>query len=418
MIDNDRKLTAQELLEQRVSTAFLEEDFGGLETMLRSTPDLDENFRGRILRTAVTANALNIVQFVYEEAPVELSPESGMLLLLEAAKAQNTKLAIYLSERNFDNGVVRSDSYNILFEHIAEDKHAQLTKDIAVASADRQDAVNAMLQSASSSKKFAALGSAIDLGADVNINGDAILQTLIISKPAAAFADKENYLALVEKFLDAGYKGGLILDLSLVISAHLSQGGMQYPEMVDILLKGGADPWCNNRGAETFLAEKLAEKGETEKLEALQEKFAAARDAYTAKAQHEFETLFKNDFRLEDLRQYSGDRGDNGFMLAVKAQRLDKVMDVARQSGTLDAQDLTTQNSEKRTALTFAIDRAMQAQLLDTTYWAGKGDKLLAVLQEHLTDTDRKGVDLERLTATFDQQKLRSNAKRFKLGPG
>ncbi|MDE1151435.1 MAG: hypothetical protein PW788_02765 [Micavibrio sp.] len=418
MIDNNKELSAQELLEQRVTTAFLEQDFGGLEAILRAEPGIDELYRGRVLSTAVTANALNVVQYIFENAPVEMSPESGMLLLLEAAKAKNAALAVYLAERNFDNGVVRSDSYNIIFEHFPDDKHAKLAADIVAVSADKQDAADKILQSAVGSKKFIALGSAIDLGADVNINGDATLQTLIISKPPAAFAEKESYLALVEKFLDAGYKGGLILDLSLIITAHMSMGGIQYPETIDILLKHGADPWYNARAAETFLAEKLAEKNDREKTEALQQKFADARAAYTANAQHVFTTLFKDDFRLEDLRQYSGDRGDNGFILAARAQVLDKVMDAARNNGGLAAQDLTRRNDEKRSLLSFAIDRGDQDQLLETAYWAPNAQKLLTTLQENLSDVERAAVDLDRLTANFDQQKLRSAAKRYKLSPG
>ena len=418
MPDNNQDFNV-ETIEARVTEAFLHKDYSGVIAMLRAEKTLDDSFKGSVLSTAITAPSLAIVKYIFEEAKIEMSAPSAMLLLLDAANKQHTDIAIYLCERNTEMGLVRADSYNIVLEKFPEENHAAILDKIAAASPEKQDALDSLLAAAAATKKFDALSHAIDLGADVNVNGDSLLTNILLAKPPEFFKDKEKYLGLVEKFFTHGYAGGIVLDASLTLAAHLSVSGAQYPEVVGILLNHGADPFFGQRAAETLLVEKLRDKGDKPQLAAVQQAFAVAQDNYTARARHEFATLFKDDFRLEDLRQYAGSHGDNGFTLAARARLLDQVMAKAGAGAeTLEISDLTRQNSEKRTLMSFATDRGDHGLLLNTGYWSGRTPALLNALAENLGETEKKAIDFAGLNAGFQQQALRARARPFKLTAG
>ncbi len=406
-----------ETLEARVSEAFLQKDYGAVIEILRAEKDVEDSFKGRVLTTAISAPSLAVVKYIFEEAQIELSQPSAMLLLIEAAKSGDTDIAIYLCERNADLGIIRADSYNIVLEKFPEDTHKAVVDKIAAVVPEKQDALDSLMKAAAETKKFDALSQAIDLGANVNIDGDALLAKIIVSKPEEFFSDKEKYLGLVEKFFSHGYTGGIMLDASLSIAAHLSLAGTQYPEAVNIMLDYGADPFFGQRAAEKLLVEKLTETGETERLQDVQARFARARRDYTANAKQLFTTLFHDDFRLEDLRQYQGDHGDNGLTLAAKARVLDKVMAQAGTEG-LEITDITRQNSEKRMLLSYVTDRGDQAQLLDVNYWRTRTPQLLKALAEEAGETEKKAIDFAGMNAGFQHQVLRAKAKPFKLAAG
>ncbi len=409
-----------EPLESKVTEAFLQKDYAGVIALLRAEKTLDDSFKGSVLSTAITAPSLAVVKYIFEEAKIELSAPSAMLLLLDAANKQHTDIAIYLCERNTELGLVRADSYNIVLEKFPEENHAAILDKIASATPEKQDALDSLMAAAADTKKFDALSHAIDLGANVNVGGDSLLTKILLSKPEEFFSDKEKYLGLVEKFFTHGYTGGIVLDASLTLAAHLSVAGGQYPEVVDIMLDNGADPFFGNRAAETLLREKLEETGDSERLGAVKLRFAKARKDYTATARHEFQTMFKDDFRLQDLREYADDHGDNGFTLAAKARLLDKVMGRAIEEGPLSLQvgDLTRQNSEKRTFMSYATDRGDQNQLLDINYWSRRAQTLISGLADNLGETEKKAIDFAGLNAGFQHQVLRSKARPFKLAAG
>ena len=416
MTENAANNPSLDLLEKQVRDAFAERNYANVIFAIKDK-DIPNDLKGSILQEAVEAGSLLVARHMFERAKVELTPEQGMMLLLKAANKQDIPLSVYLSEKNAQNEVIRSDSYAIIFTKFPEGDHESIVNELHDKAADKQDAANAMLYVAATDRKFAGMPRMLDLGANPTSFNDRVMLNLLSGVPPQVYNDKDFYLSVLDKYLSALDEGGIMTDVALGLAAGFAASGLQYPETVGLLLDHGADPWMGHRLAETQWQKKEEKQEEDAVLSP--ERFAAARDEITRKARHEFDTLFGQGFTLADLRQPLGDKGDTGFILAARARVLQQVMEVAIKegAGALKPEDLTNHNENGYSLLTHAIDRDDAKQILDPGYWAKTDKSVVAHLQEKTSENQREYLDLQAFSAALTRQNLKRSSKRFRL-PG
>lgn len=404
-------------LTNHIAAAFAAKDERRVLDLLRSGAVDDHDFCGSTAMSAIEIGSTAVLRYVFEEAKLELSAESCMMMLLEACRQDQPAAAAYLAERCWHAGATRLDSYTVMLEKFEPARHIALADASVAAAADRRDALDSFMQATGATRQFAALGRIIDLGADVNADGGKVLSALGVSPPEALKENKDEYLALIDKFLGAGYHPDLYLDALLISSAMLSAGNLQFRELPELLLQHGADPWYDRNEGWRQLPDIARKEGDLSTAERWEEVFTAAKDNITKTAAHVFDTLFGDDFRLADLRPVAIG-SETGLMLAAKARRIDKVMAAARrEGGALTAEDLLDHRQNQRSLLSRAADRGDQAALLDITYWQGKTPQLLQRLGETLHEDDKARIDLSQMKAGYDRWLLKSGAARYKLKP-
>lgn len=416
MTENAENNPSLDLLEKQVRDAFAERNYANVILAIKDK-DLPNDFKGSILQEAVEAGSLLVARHIYERAKVELTPEQGMMLLLKSSNKQDIPLSVYLTEKNAENGVIRSDSYAIVFNKFPEGDHESIVNDLYEKAADKQDAANAMLYVAATDRKFTAMPRMLDLGANPTSFNDRVMLNLLTGVPPQVFDNKEFYLSVMDKYLSALDEGGIMNDVALGLATGFAVSGLQYPETVALFLDHGADPWMGHRLAETQW-EKKEDKQESDAVLS-HERFQTAREEITRKARHEFDTLFGKDFRLADLRQKLNEQGDTGFILAARARVLPQVMQAALKEGpgSLTAADLTHHNEDGYSLLTHAIDRDDAKQVLDAGYWAKTDKEIVVHLQEKTSDQQKEYLDIQAFSAALARQNLKPSGNRFKLGP-
>ena len=417
MLDDAQDFSPEDLLERQMTEAYLEQDYAVVQDMLRQK-DVPDALKERMLSTAVRDGNLPIVRCAVEEAGTPLTDVRSIMLVFLACQAQKLDIVLYLSEKTAELGLQRSDAYELIFERFPEEKHDIVAEELLSRASDKQDALNKMLYAAAAAKAFGVIPKLLDMGADPNPNGGTDIYLLLANYDHDFFRDRQRYTGLMEKCLDK-FDDLSVLDVALTVAAFKIPDDTQYPETIHMMLKKGADPFASHGEAETHICTMLNSLNRFDEARGWHDTFTAARHAETAEARRQFELLFKQDFRVADLRQTVNADGDTGFTLAARARLLDKVVEAARREGNapLSASDITSKNNRNQSALSMSVDRDDMGALLDPAYWAKADAGILRKVEENLDKDHKPFVDMARLASAMDQYALKQKAARFKLKP-
>ncbi|TAL39608.1 MAG: hypothetical protein EPN97_01965 [Alphaproteobacteria bacterium] len=407
----------EELLEKQLREAYLEHDFAQVQDLLRQK-DFPNELKGSVLATALRDGNLPMVKFVIEEAKVDLTAESSIMLVFLACQAQKLDIVLYLSEKTAELGLERSDAYELVFSRFPAEKHAVAVDELLTRAGDRQDALNKMLYAAAASKTFDVIPHLLGLGADPNAQGGTVIYLLTTAYDHDFFKDRGKYLGLMKQYLEKFEDRG-VLDTALTVVSFKVPDNTQYPETVRLLLDKGADPFSGHAEACRHLSEKFRQLDRADNAEVWEGVFRVAQEKDVAAYRGQFETLFKNDFRVADLLAPVTEDGDTGLMLAAKGKVLDKVVAAAVAEGTtlITAQRLLEKNARNQSLLSLALDRGDMEALFEPSYWSKADRDILRSVAQNLTEEQRPWVDLPRLSSRLDQFNLKQQAVRFKLRP-
>ncbi|MEZ0226509.1 MAG: hypothetical protein ACAH83_18275 [Alphaproteobacteria bacterium] len=417
MTTDAHDFSPEELLEKQVREAYLEHDFRQVQDLLRQK-DFPNAVKDTVLATAVRGGNLPMVKFVMEESKVELTDTRSLMLVFLACQAQQLDIVLYLSEKTAELGLERSDAYELVFSRFPAEKHAAAVDELLNRASDRQDALNKMLYAAAASKAFGVIPRLLDLGADPNAQAGTVIYLLTTGYDRDYFNDREKYLGLMKKYLDRFEDRG-VLDTALTVVSFKVPDNTQYPETVRLLLEKGADPFTCHAEAGNHLSEKFRQLNRPQDAELWDDVFKKAQETSIAAYRGQFETLFRNDFRVADLLAPVNEDGDTGLMLAAKGKILDKVVAAAVSEGStlITAQKLLEKNERNQSVLSLTLDRGDAETLLDPAYWAKADSGVLRAVEQSLTDEQKPWIDLFRLTSRFDQYRLKQQAPRLKLRP-
>lgn len=415
MLRDPHDFSPEELLEKQLTEAYLEQDIAGVQEILRR-PDTPNALKERMLTTALHDGNLAIVRCAFEEAKVELTPERGILLVFLACRSGNLDVVLYLSEKTAQLGLQRSDAYELVFSRFPAGAHAKAAEELLTRAQDKQDALNKMFYAAAKSQAFDVLPKLLDMGADPNPNGGTDIYLLLSRCPRPFFEKKDDYVALIAKYLDRFEDRG-VLDTALIVAAFKIPDDTQYAETIQLLLDKGADPFGDHGKARRHIVAMLHTLGRSKEAAAWEMRFQQAQQRETAESRRQFDILFKEDFRTQDLRHEINADGDTGFTLAARARILDRVLAAACREGNaaVTADDILRENHRHQSAVSLALDRDELPVLLNPGYWPVADAGILRAVEKSLTDEQKQHAGLERLFAAHDQFALKRQANKFKV---
>ncbi len=417
MLDGAHDFSSEDLIEKQMTEAYLEQDYAVVQDMLRQK-DMPDALKQRMLSTAVRDGNLPIVRCAVEEAGTQLTDVHAIMLVFLACQAQKLDIVLYLSEKTAELGLQRSDAYELVFSRFPKDKHETVAEELLNRASDKQDALNKMLYAAAASKAMDVIPKLLDMGADPNPNGGTDIYLLLAGYDRDYFLDRPKYIGLMEKYFDK-FSDLSVLDPALTVAAFKIPDNTQYPEILHMMLKKGADPFAGHGEAETHICTMLNSLERFEESRDWHDAFTAARRAETAEARRQFGLLFGQDFRVADLRQTINEDGDTGFTLAARARMLGAVLTAAIREGhaSLSADDILATNNRNQSALSMSVDRDDLPALLDPAYWSKADAGILRKVEDGLSAAQKTFVDLARLASSMDQYALKQQAVRFKLKP-
>lgn len=411
---------ADEALQSAVRLAVLDADTPRAMEMMRGY-HFDETFRNEIVNGVIgMADDVDFVRFLIEEMETDVTATRCIFLLNAACRKNLQQTALYLVEKSLAENVSADDCYQRIFSSFPPEQAAEMAVAMADKAPDRDAALTDMILQASLAKAYPTLGALVDAGAKPGKHAPVILMALTMCEDKALYEDKDAYLALFSKVLQATNSASLnVLDLMMPVVAYKIPDGQQYPEMLDILLDAGADPFAMKAEAQHSLVKVFNEKSRPEDADKWQAYFQQAQQSYTHLYREKFDAKFGEGFKVEDLLKPATDEGDTGLTLAARARRLDVVMAAAVEQKTeaLTLDVIFNQTARKQSVLSMAIDRHDLAALMQPAYWVQQDANIIQSLESRLTDEQKKWADMETVSAKIDQYRLKQQAGRFKLGP-
>lgn len=409
---------ADAALETAVRQAVLEQDTARAMHLMRGR-GFTEDFRNDILSGVMgLADDVHFVRFLIEEMETETTATRCVFLLNAACRKNLTDTTVYLVERALAEDISREDCYNRIFSNFSPAGACAVAQKIADKADDRAAAMTEALHQAALAKAYPAIGALVDAGAVAGQHMPMVLLSVMMCQDEAFYNDKEKYLETLHKVLQTATPlNRAALDLTLPVVAYKVPDDAQYPEVLDMLLDAGADPFAMKAEAARALTQTFNDRGDFAAEENWQNYFAAAQEKYTANYGAAFDAVFGKGFTITDLLKPVNDAGDTGLTLAARARRADTVLDVAAKTGGLTLADMFNEISTKQSAMSIAIDRGDLAQWIRPAYWFKQEAQVLQTIESKLTDEQKKWADLDLLAAKMDQHKLKQTAARFKLGP-
>jgi len=404
--------------EAAVRAALLEQDTACAMDLMRGHA-FTEEFRNDILGGVMgLADDVHFVRFLVEELDTGMTATRCVFLLNAACRNNLPDTTVYLVERALAENISLEDCYSRIFTNFSVEGAMEVVQKIADKADDRAAAMTEALHQAALAKSYAAIGPLVDAGAAAGNHMPFILLLLTMCENEAFYDDKDTYLETFRKVLQTATPQNLpALDALLAAAACKVSEQTQYPEMLDMLIDAGADPFSFRCSAPRVLAKAFNDRGDFEEEAHWKEYFDQAQEKYTARHGAAFDEKFAKGFSIGDLLQPVNAAGDTGLTLAVRARRADEVLDAAAKDGGLTLAHMFNETAAKQSAITLAIDRGDLAQWLRPAYWLKQDAHVLQTVEEKLTDEQKKWADLDMLAARIDQYRLKQNANRFKLGP-
>lgn len=409
---------ADDALEKEVRQAVLEEDTARAMHLMRGRA-FSEEFRNDILGGVMgLADDVHFVRFLIEELDTEMTATRCVFLLNAACRKNLPDTTVYLVDRALAENISREDCYSRIFGNFTAEGAVEVVQKIAEKAQDRGAAMTEALHQAALAKSYTAIGPLVDAGAVAGKHMPTVLLSLMMCQDDAFYNDKEEYIGTFQKVLQTATPLNIAaLDVTLPVVAYKIPDQAQYPEMLDMLLAAGADPFAMKAEAARALTQTFNARGDFDAEAHWKAYFEKAQDKYTAKYRADFDRKFAKGFSLHDLLQPVNEAGDTGLTLAARARYADDVLAVAEKDGGLTLEEMFNQTAGKQSAVSLAIDRGDLAQWLRPAYWLKQDAQVLQTVEGSLTDEQKKWADLDILAAKIDQYKLKQNAGRFKLGP-
>lgn len=409
---------ADAALETAVRQAILEEDTTRAMDMMRGHA-FSEEFRNDILGGVMgLADDVGFVRFLVEELDTEMTATRCVFLLNAACRKNLTDTTVYLVERALAENISRHDCYSRIFSNFSAEGAAEVVQKLAEKTSDRAAAMTEAMLDAALAKSYAALGTLVDAGAVADKHMPIVLLSLMMCQDEAFYNDKEKYLETFQKVLQTATPQNLAtLDLMLPIAAYKVPDQAQYPEVLEMLVNAGADPFAMKGEVVRALTKAFNDRGDFAAEEHWKNYLGNAQENYTAKYNAQFDEKFANGFSIEDLQKTVNAAGDTGLTLAARARRADAVLDVAVKDGGLTLAAMFNQTAGEKSTVSLAIDRGDLAQWIRPSYWLKQDPHILKAIEEKLTEEQKKWAELDVLAAKIDQHKLKQGAGRFKLTP-
>jgi hypothetical protein len=409
---------ADAALETAVRQAVLEEDTARAMDMMRGHA-FSEEFRNDILGGVMgLADDVGFVRFLVEELDTEMTATRCVFLLNAACRKNLADTTVYLVERALAENISRHDCYSRIFSNFSAEGAAEVVQKLAEKTDDRAAAMTEAMLDAALAKSYGALGALVDAGAVADKHMPIVLLSLMMCQDEAFYNDKEKYLETVQKVLQTATPQNLAaLDLVLPIAAYKIPDQAQYPEVLEMLVNAGADPFAMKGEVVRALTKAFNDRGDFAAEEHWKNYLSKAQENYTAKYSAQFDEKFANGFSIEDLQKIVNAAGDTGLTLAARARRADVVLDVAVKDGGLTLAAMFNQVAGEKSTVSLAIDRGDLAQWIRPSYWLKQDPQILKAIEEKLTEEQKKWAELDVLAAKIDQHKLKQSAGRFKLTP-
>lgn len=404
--------------EAAVREALLEQDTARAMDLMRGHA-FTEEFRNDILGGVMgLADDVHFVRFLVEELDTDMTATRCVFLLNAACRKNLSDTTVYLVERALAENISLEDCYSRIFANFSPAGATEVAQKIADKADDRAAAMTDALHHAALAKSYAALGPLVDAGAVAGKHMPIILLSLMMCQDEAFYNDKETYLETFQKILKTAIpQNQSALDLTLPVAAYKIPDQAQYPEVLEMLVNAGADPFAMKGEAARALTKAFNDRGDFDAEAHWQQYFAKAQERYTAKFGRAFDERFSTGFSISDLLQPVNEAGDTGLTLAARARRAEAVLDVAAKEGGLTLAHMFNETATKQSAMTLAIDRGDLAQWLRPAYWLKHDEHVLQTVEAKLTDEQKNWADLDMLAARIDQYRLKQGANRFKLGP-
>lgn len=402
-------------LQSALRQAVLENDPARIEELLDGQT-LDEDFRLELIGGIVAAgDHAALVKRLVQDAGENITPTALVTFLSSAARQAHSETAAYLVNQCTAADIPRSDCVSRVAQNTPSYKIGEMATRIAADTDDSKQTLADFMLFVTTAKKFDALAELADAGATMRGHSSIILM-MALNAQTEEFADGEQkpaYNDLMDKLINRACDDKDALDLLLPLVAYKVPDGMTDPAFMESVTKAGADPFYMGAEARRFLIQAYTQKDKPQTADQWQNWFDDRQREYTNAQRHQFDTLFGQDFRVQDLLRTETENGENGLMLAARARRIPELMRAAEKTGDLDVAALLQENAHKQSLLTLAIDRGDAAALLKPSYWSAKGVDMLSVLDKHLSDDQKKWIDMDGICAQIDHHMLQKMAQNW-----
>ncbi len=410
-------------LQNELRQAVLENDTARVELLLDGQT-LDEDFRFELIGGLVAAgDHAPLVKRLTEEAAENITPTALVTYLASAARQGHGDTAVYFAKKCQAAGIPASECIERAAKNTPAEKIGDVAHKIADASESPARTLSDFMLSAAVAKEFTALAALADAGATMGPHG-GIIMLMVMNARAESFSEpdqKPAYLTLVSKLIDSGCDDIHTFDLTLPLVAYKLPEGGQDAELMDKFFAAGADPFYLGATARRYLVQTYTEQDNLSKADKWQAWFDARQSEYTEKYRQQFDALFGQDFRVQDLLRTDIENGENGLHLAARARRIPELLRAAEKTGDLDIAALMAEGGRKQSLLSLAIDRGDAAALLKPGYWSRFDVDMPGFLDKKLNDDQKKWIDMDGITAQLDHHRLQKMAEawqpQFRLRP-
>lgn len=419
-MSTDQKTDA---LQNELRQAVLENDGARVEQLLDGQT-LDDDFRFELIGGLVAAgDHAPLVKRLTEETGDTITPTALVTYLASAARQGHAETAIYFVQKCMDANIPQSECIERIVKNAPAEKIGDVAQKIAQTTENPARTLSDFMLFAATAKEFTVLGALADAGASMGPHA-GIMMLMVLNARAENFAEadqKPAYLTLVGKLLDSGMDDVTALDCVLPLVAYKLPDGTQDAELMDKLFAAGADPFYLGSEARRYLVKTYTEQDNLPKADQWQAWFDARQTEYTDRQRTQFDAMFGQDFRVQDLLRTEMENGENGLHMAARARRIPDLVRAAEKTGDLDAGTLLKESPRNQSLLTLAIDRGDAQTLLKPSYWSRFDTDMTALLDQKLSDDQKKWIDMDGITAQLDHHRLQKMAEvwqpQFRLRP-
>ncbi|HRJ66071.1 MAG TPA: hypothetical protein PLW48_02970 [Alphaproteobacteria bacterium] len=400
--------TAASALEAELRQAVLDGDMARTEELAFSGP-LSDNFRFELIGGVIAAgDTAPLVGRLLDAAGDDVTPTAYVSYLAKAAEQGRADTAVLLLQKCADAGIEFSEGVERVVKNAPADKIGTLALAIDKSAPDKNVIANMMLN-AGMERKYETLGALLDLQSAGGTRGHgAIIMMRVMNDREEIFdGKKQEYMSLMTRLIDVCAEcEPKSLSMTMLLAVYKLPEGKEYPELVEKFAAAGADPFLFKEEAKRFLTNKYIEQDDTASADKWRARIDDWQTAYTAKHRHTFDTLFGDNFRLQDLLQPATEQGETGLQLAARARRLPEVMRALERGGSLALDDVFNEPQGGESAIHLAIDRGDAAHLLAPEYWARKEVDIVSALETRLSDDRKKWIDMDTVSAQADLHRL------------
>src|SRR5690606_24814075 len=159
-------------------------------------------------------------------------------------------------EKALAENVSKADCYGRIVSSFPPKEAAEIAVTLADKTPDRAAALAEMMHQAILEKSYETLGTLIDAGATMGKHAPLMIIALAVCEDENLYNDKDKYLSLFKKVLQTATPQDLsTLDFMQSVIAYKIPDNAQYPEIMDMLLAAGADPFARQAEAHRSLTD-------------------------------------------------------------------------------------------------------------------------------------------------------------------